>query len=222
MTALPELTTTISSKQLSRLACHASSRNLVFVDGGVATHQTASPSEEKLLLEQMLGNSGQPQAPYNLATPTTPIAEVVQLQPDQDSIAQISQVLAAHQGLESVHLTVSGQPGCLTLGTTPLSLESLDRHADQLQTWATAFSADGELVISGYKVAKATEGKRICAAALSSHGDYRDRFDRADWKCSAGRRLGTQDACRRGGSSGRIAFTSCLGMRLITSNCRMR
>ena len=166
MTALPELTTTISSKQLSRLACHASSRNLVFVDGGVATRQTASPLEEKLLLEQTLGNSGQPQVTYNLATPTTPIAEVpiaevVQLQPDQDSIAQISQVLAAHQGLESVHLTVSGQPGCLTLGTTPLSLESLDRHADLLQTWATAFSADGELVISGYKVAKATEGREF-------------------------------------------------------------
>jgi Domain of unknown function (DUF4347) len=161
MTALPELTTTISSKQLSRLACHASSRNLVFVDGGVATRQTASPSEEKLLLEQTLVNSEQPQATYSLATPTTPIAEVVQLQPDQDSIAQISQVLAAHQGLESVHLTVSGQPGCLALGTTPLSLESLDRHANQLQTWATAFSADGELVISGYKVAKATEGREF-------------------------------------------------------------
>ena len=157
MTALPELTTTVSSKQLSRLVCQASSRNLVFVGGATTRPATASSlSEEKLLLEKTLGSSGQSQAIYEL---TAPIAEMVQLQPDQDSITQISQVLVAHRNLESVHLMVEGQPDCLMLGTTPLSLESIDRHAAQLQTWSTAFAADGELVISGYKVAKATEGR---------------------------------------------------------------
>jgi Domain of unknown function (DUF4347) len=133
MTALPNLTSVAaSSPHTPQFVSQSSTRNLLFIDAAVAAGEATS---------QLSG------------------VEVVQLRPDQDGIKQISRVLADRRNLRSVHLWVQGQLGSLTLGTAKLSLETLDRYADQLQTWSSAFAADGELVISGYKVAKATEGR---------------------------------------------------------------
>ncbi|GET43525.1 DUF4347 domain-containing protein [Microseira wollei] len=57
------------------------------------------------------------------------------LDPSQDAIAQITQILANHPEITSLHLIAHGIPGCLFLGNTQLCLDTLEDYAHQLQQW---------------------------------------------------------------------------------------
>ncbi|MBD2680828.1 MULTISPECIES: DUF4347 domain-containing protein [Nostoc] len=61
--------------------------------------------------------------------------EPIVLDSSQDGVEQITQILLQRPQVESVHIVSHGSPGCLYLGNTQLSLSSLERYTQQLQTW---------------------------------------------------------------------------------------
>ena len=66
-----------------------------------------------------------------------PGIEAYILNPAEDGIAQISQILAQHP-VSSLTLVAHGFPGGLQLGSGTLELGNLHRYAEQLQTWFDA------------------------------------------------------------------------------------
>ncbi|MBD2502393.1 DUF4347 domain-containing protein [Anabaena azotica] len=71
--------------------------------------------------------------------------ETVILDQHRDGVEQITQLLSQYRRVENVHIISHGSPGCLYLGNTQLSLNTLQRYTQDLQTW---FSASSHLCIS--------------------------------------------------------------------------
>lgn len=92
-----------------------------------------------------------------------PEIEVVALDCEGDGILQISQVLAARQGISSIHVVSHGSPGGIQLGNAWLSIETLERYAWDLQAWAESLTTDAELLIYGCEVAAGERGQLFIA-----------------------------------------------------------
>jgi len=101
---------------------------LVFIDAGVANYQ-------------------------QLVAGVIPSAEVFVLDKWADGIEQISQVLPQYQKVEAVHLVSHGTPGCLYLGNSQLSLDTLNRYSNLLQQWQVV-----QLSLYGCQVAAGDAG----------------------------------------------------------------
>ncbi|MBW4607458.1 MAG: DUF4347 domain-containing protein, partial [Hassallia sp. WJT32-NPBG1] len=67
-------------------------------------------------------------------------ANVFILDLNRDGVEQITEALAQHPA-STLHIVSHGSPGCLAVGNTYLSLENLDRYADDLQTWSIFLSS---------------------------------------------------------------------------------
>ncbi|MBD2412394.1 hypothetical protein FACHB389_10860 [Nostoc calcicola FACHB-389] len=87
-----------------------------------------------------------------------PNAEVIFLDGTQDGVHQISEVLAQHQGVSAVHIVSHGSSGSLQLGSSFLSLDTLDDYTSDLTVWANALTPDADLVLYGCNVAAGDEG----------------------------------------------------------------
>ncbi|MEQ8467477.1 DUF4347 domain-containing protein [Coleofasciculus sp. E1-EBD-02] len=85
-----------------------------------------------------------------------PSAEVFVLDREADGIEQISQVLQQRQDVGAVHIVSHGAPGCLYLGNSQLSLDTLNRYATQLQQWDVA-----NLLLYGCNVAAGDAGEEF-------------------------------------------------------------
>ncbi|NER23393.1 MAG: DUF4347 domain-containing protein [Symploca sp. SIO1C2] len=101
---------------------------LVFIDAGVDDYQ-------------------------QLVAGVIPSAEVFVLDRWADGIEQISQVLPQYQQVEAVHLVSHGAPGCLYLGNSQLSLDTLNRYSNLLQQWQVV-----QLSLYGCQVAAGDAG----------------------------------------------------------------
>ena len=60
--------------------------------------------------------------------------EVVIIQPHRDGIEQITTALS-QKPYSTVHIVSHGSPGCLYLGNSQLSLDTLNHYAEDLETW---------------------------------------------------------------------------------------
>ena len=83
---------------------------LVFIDAGVDNYQQ--------LFDGVVATA----QPFVLDTAT-------------DGIQQIDEILQQYPGQKTVHIISHGAPGCLYLGNTQLSLDTLKQYAPQLQQW---------------------------------------------------------------------------------------
>ncbi|MEG4326960.1 DUF4347 domain-containing protein [Microcoleus sp. herbarium5] len=108
-----------------------SATTIVFIDAGV--------ENADLLIEGVI--------------PTT---EVFVLDGTADGIEQISQVLQQRQNIDVVHIISHGSPGCLYLGNSQLSLDTLIHYAPQLQQWDVA-----NLLLYGCNVAAGDAGEEF-------------------------------------------------------------
>ncbi|WP_416673345.1 Calx-beta domain-containing protein [Egbenema bharatensis] len=93
-------------------------------------------------------------------------ATVLILDPDRDGITQITDYLHSHFPLPTpyaLHLIAHGSPGSLSLGNTPLSLETLDRYSWDLQSWFptphSPLPIPHSLFLYGCNVAQGDRGK---------------------------------------------------------------
>jgi Ca2+-binding RTX toxin-like protein len=82
-----------------------------------------------------------------------PQAKVILLDRTEDGIEQITQALRKYTDLSEIHIISHGSPGCLQLGNTQLSLDTLKRYASQLQTWSVP-----SLILYGCNVAAGDAG----------------------------------------------------------------
>ena len=71
----------------------------------------------------------------DLARGVIPGAKVIILEPDQDGVKQITQALNGDCYPISLHIVSHGSPGCLYLGNTQLSLDTLDEYTEELGSW---------------------------------------------------------------------------------------
>jgi Domain of unknown function (DUF4347)/RTX calcium-binding nonapeptide repeat (4 copies) len=88
-----------------------------------------------------------------------PEATVIVLDPSQDGIRQISQVLAEHSGVESLQILSHGSEASLQLGSADLTAHNLTEYAEQIQQWGESLADDADLLLYGCNVAAGEEGK---------------------------------------------------------------
>jgi hypothetical protein len=90
-----------------------------------------------------------------------PWQHIVVLDPSQDSIRQISEVLAQSTDVSAVHLVSHGQAGNLSLGTTELNANTLADYADQVRGWSTALTTDADILVYGCDAAAGDVGQDL-------------------------------------------------------------
>ena len=83
--------------------------------------------------------------------------EVVILDRDRDGIEQITEVLRQKDNFTSIHIVSHGSSGCLDLGNSQLSLNTLNKYQSDLKIWANQSS----IVLYGCNVAEAKKGKKF-------------------------------------------------------------
>ncbi|PZD74452.1 Bifunctional hemolysin/adenylate cyclase [Acaryochloris thomasi RCC1774] len=64
-----------------------------------------------------------------------PGIKVVLLRSDHDGVEQITETLRSQSGISELHIVSHGSPGCLYLGNTELSLETLSHYAQTISGW---------------------------------------------------------------------------------------
>jgi hypothetical protein len=114
----------------TRSSCSVSNV-LIAIDAGVSDYQ--------LLADGVIAN-----------------AEVVILNKERNGVEQITEVLAQHPEIDTVHVVSHGAPGCLYLGNTQLNLENLPDYDDRLKTW---FSSKTPLIKVGLFHSREKSGK---------------------------------------------------------------
>lgn len=67
-----------------------------------------------------------------LASGVLPGIEVIILKSDRDGIEQITEILNQRNNYTSIHIVSHGSPGCLYLGNTQLSLDTLSQYQSEL------------------------------------------------------------------------------------------
>lgn len=87
--------------------------------------------------------------------------EVVLLNPDQDGVSQITEILASRQDLKELHIVSHGAPGCLQLGSAQLQLETLSHNTHPLHAWAKALAKGANLLLYGCRVADGQRGQQF-------------------------------------------------------------
>lgn len=75
--------------------------------------------------------------------------KVVILDSTKDGVAQITEVLAQHQGVEAIEIISHGKEGTVRLGKGVLSKDSLSEYSSQLQQWGEALSEEADILLYG-------------------------------------------------------------------------
>ncbi|KAM3107674.1 PA14 domain-containing protein [Phormidesmis sp. 146-33] len=96
-----------------------------------------------------------------LAAGALPSQEVILLDPLQNGLAQISQLLSDRHNIASLHIVSHGSIGSLQLGSETINLASLKAHSSQLNRWADALTPDADILLYGCEVAQGESGSHF-------------------------------------------------------------
>ena len=99
-----------------------------------------------------------------LAQGVLPGIEKVILDRDRNGIEQITEVLNQKGNFSLVHIVSHGSPGCLYLGNSQLSLDTIDRYRSNLRSWfASSFliSQASSLLLYGCNVGAQDVGEEF-------------------------------------------------------------
>lgn len=97
--------------------------------------------------------------PGAIARAVKPGTEIHYIQADRSGIEQISEVLAASQDIDAIHLLSHGGPGYVNLGTDVVNREILAYYADAVRAWRSSLSVKADILVYGCEVARSEEGK---------------------------------------------------------------
>ena len=99
------------------------------------------------------------------------VFEVRFLDPNQDGIKQISDVLdSTNSKYEAIHILSHGDEGEIYLGNTKLHLGNLHRYASDLAGWGEALLDDADLLFYGCDLAGNESGEQLVASISSITG----------------------------------------------------
>ncbi|MGF1590592.1 MAG: DUF4347 domain-containing protein [Pleurocapsa sp.] len=90
--------------------------------------RTSSTASKLVFIDSQVENY------QSLVAGVVPETEVIILSAKRDGIAQISEVVRQRQ-LSEIHIVSHGSPGCLYLGNSQLSLDTLDQYQADLKSW---------------------------------------------------------------------------------------
>ena len=79
----------------------------------------------------------------------------------EDGIAQISELLARYEGLDTVHIVSHGQQGEVNLGNTSLTAETIGNYTQVISGWSTALADDADILVYGCDVAGTDAGEML-------------------------------------------------------------
>ncbi len=96
--------------------------------------------------------------------------DVVVLDSTRDGIAQITATLAGAHDVDAIHIISHGASGATQVGSTQIDANAIDRNAAQIQSWAGALSADGDVLLYGCDVAQTPDGKAMVDALARLSG----------------------------------------------------
>jgi Domain of unknown function (DUF4347) len=96
--------------------------------------------------------------------------DVYVLDPLQDEVKQITQVLAGRSGITSLHIFSHGEVGSLKLGALNLDLSDLGDYNSDLQVWAQALTANADVLLYGCKIAAGEPGQQFVDALAQMTG----------------------------------------------------
>ncbi len=128
--------------------------------------QFSSPSSSQLTMTQhILIIDSQVDDYQQLVSGAKPEFEVFVLDAHHDGIEQITEILYALRltpdASLSLHIVSHGSPGCIYLGNSQLSLDTLESYTAQIQSWFP--SQASELLIYGCNVAAGDAGAELLA-----------------------------------------------------------
>jgi hypothetical protein len=150
-----------------------------------ADFPSASPDSSTAIafVDRSLPDSG------TLISQLKPGTEVHLLNPAQDGLAQIEQILAQARNLTSITVLSHGEPGGLLLGDTLLNAKTLAGHAAELKDWSRSLAPGADLLFYGCNVAAGDQGQallrqihQLTGADLAASDDLTGSPDRGgDW-----------------------------------------
>ncbi len=79
--------------------------------------------------------------------------KTIVIDPTKDGVEQITEAIKENSNISEIQIISHGSPGCLQLGNNELSLETLNRYANSLQTWSV-----NTLLLYGCNVAAGDAG----------------------------------------------------------------
>jgi hypothetical protein len=129
----------------------AQSRELVFID-------TATPDYQSLLADLL----ARAQADRRI--------EVVLIDREAEGVRLISDTLASRTGVDAVHIISHGGDGSVQLGRDRLDPGTLQGFEAQVRGWASALSADADLLLYGCGVAETADGRAFVDALAALTG----------------------------------------------------
>ena len=97
--------------------------------------------------------------PQQLAAGVVLGAAVRILDAESDRITQITEILREYISLETLHLVSHGSPGCIDLGDSQLSLDTIPEYATEISTWFS--SSSPSLLLYGCNVAQGDAGREF-------------------------------------------------------------
>lgn len=97
---------------------------------------------------------------YHLVSGIQSDVDIVLLDPKQDGLSQLTDILWSYGPLSQLHLVCHGSPGCLYLGSSVLNLETLKQNPAHSDLWSQQLSG-ATLVLYGCAVAAGEMGERF-------------------------------------------------------------
>lgn len=84
--------------------------------------------------------------------------QILVLDSSKDGIAQISKALSHYDDIDSVQIVSHGAVGCVKLGSSRLSADSLSQYQKDLKNWSKSLANDGDLLFYGCNVGAGAKG----------------------------------------------------------------
>jgi Domain of unknown function (DUF4347)/Domain of unknown function (DUF4082) len=81
------------------------------------------------------------------------------LDPTQDGVKQITEILSSYKGLTGIEILSHGNNAELQLGKNVLNADSITQYSQDLQQWGSSLSLDADILLYGCNVASGDTGK---------------------------------------------------------------
>ncbi|MCR9202835.1 MAG: DUF4347 domain-containing protein, partial [Planctomycetaceae bacterium] len=124
----------------------AQTLELVFIDGSISNlDQMVSDLENEDALDENRS------------------LEIVVLDTQRDGVAQITAALLQYDGIDGVHIVSHGSGGEVRLGSTVLSLDTIDTYRSAINAWQHSFTEEADLLFYGCHLAATEDGRELMA-----------------------------------------------------------
>ena len=121
---------------------------------------TAAPDTERLSANTLVFvDLGIPDAQTIINSLRATGADIVLIHSNQDGLLVVSQHLADRSDVAAVHIISHGSPGSLSLGSTELTADSLQRNSNAIAQWGNALSSDADILLYGCNLAATEDGR---------------------------------------------------------------